>query len=224
MAQQKYCTSCGETLPVDARFCASCGAPVNDAIREKAGARDKKRPASKPKRKRDLIVVAGVMALMTVAYFAFRSPAQPPEPPSGSETTSHGTMGGSGMDAAMPDMPSGYNQLVQMGNQYMDQQNFPVAAEAYRRALEQEGSDPNVRVDFGICLFRMGLAERAIDEFRNVIASNPNHALAYFNSGVVFYNNNQPDSAATYLRGYLQLAPDGPAAEAATSILNEISG
>ena len=115
------------------------------------------------------------------------------------------------MAAAFANLPTDYDGLVQMGNQTMDQGNYPMAAECYKRALAINGQSTDVRTDYGACLHGMGLADRAIAEFNKVLLEIPNHSVATYNLGIVYYNEKQYDSAKVYWNRYLELEPNGPA-------------
>ncbi len=114
--------------------------------------------------------------------------------------------------------PQDYESLVAMGHQYMDAENYTIAAESYRRALAIE-DNVDIRVDFGTCLHGMGLSGRALEEFRKVLRMEPDHGIANFNMAVVSYAVGQPDSARAYAKRYLELEPNGRAAPTALQIL-----
>jgi len=168
---------------------------------------------------KETILVVGVVAAITVGYFLFSTPQQVPLP-SNQTFSGHEAMGE--MGAAMPNLPEDYNGLIAIGDQYMNQNNFPVAAECYKRALTIDGSSPDVRTDFGSCLYGMGLIDRALEEFRTVKENFPLHGVSLFNMGVVFYGQNHADSAKYYFAKYLELEPSGKAAEQARTYLNEL--
>jgi Tfp pilus assembly protein PilF len=106
----------------------------------------------------------------------------------------------------------------------MDQRNFPLAAECYKRALAIDGTSLDVRVDYGACLHGMDLPLRAKDEFQMVLAENPLHAVANFNLGITYYTLNQIDSAQIYWKKYLAIDPNGNAAATARQLLQETGG
>lgn len=171
-------------------------------------------------RNRDYVILAAVAVLVIVGYFVLRTTpvipsAQAQQQEQDERRAPHGDMGGAMQDL---EFPEDYESLVQMGNHYMDQQDYAVAAESYRRALAiQEATD--VRVDFGTCLHGMGLSERALQEFRKVLRVQPEHGIANFNMAVVSYSVGQADSARHYANRYLELEPDGRAAPTAREIL-----
>ena len=121
-------------------------------------------------------------------------------------------------------LPVDFNSLVELGHQNMDAGNYAVAAECYRRALAIDGSSLDLRTDYGACLHFMALPDRAIEEFRTVLKQNPNHPIANFNMGIVYYNENKNDSAEFYWNKYLTIDPNGSASETARKLLKEIGG
>ncbi|MEW6412301.1 MAG: tetratricopeptide repeat protein [Candidatus Zixiibacteriota bacterium] len=174
---------------------------------------------------RDILVIVGVLIVVAVGYFLFKEPS-PLSKQEAAVEFEHPDV--EGMDRnAMPSLanfPTDYESLVQLGNQLMDQGNFPIAAEAYKRALAIDPRDPNVRTDFGACLHGMGLQRRAIEEFHRVLTEHPEHAIANFNLGIVFYNTKTLDSARYYWKEYLRIEPDGQAAAQAKQYLETIGG
>lgn len=201
-------------MPLSAKFCPECGTAA--VTRPHA---DKSASKTAGSQLRDTLIVTGVVAVITIGYFVFSTsqpvPVAPTQIPFG-----HGDMGGEGI--TMPALPDDYDGLVATGDQYMNQNNFPIAAECYKRALAIDGSSADVRSDFGSCLYGMGLVDRALEEFRTVKKNNPLHAVSLFNLGVVFYSKSISDSAKFYFTQYLELEPDGKAAEQARNFLNEL--
>jgi tetratricopeptide (TPR) repeat protein len=172
---------------------------------------------------RDAVIIAGVLLIFTIGYIIFKSPQEMPAPQAQQpQQTSQAGMGD--MAASMPDLPTDYDGLVTTGNRYMDQGNYPIAAEAYRRALDIDESSVDVRTDFGACLHAMGLPDRALEEFHKVLQQDPNHAIAHFNLGIVYYEKQQTDSARYYWNKYLSLEPNGRAADAARDLLKQLDG
>lgn len=218
------CPSCGQAVTPNAKFCSQCGAVVT------AGAAN----GTKTTGMRDTFIVIGALAAVAAGYFILRRPAPKPEPEPEPQATQqmggnaqHPPMGDGGMPTDMPqlaNLPKDYAGLVDAGNQNMDHQEFALAAECYRRALQLDSSSANVRSDYGACLHGMGLPQRAIDEFRKVLKQDPTHAICSFNLGIVFNELKQVDSAKFYFKKYLKMAPTGEAAEAAKKGLKELGG
>ena len=172
---------------------------------------------------RDIGIIAIVLVLALLAYILFYPAQQVParQPADKPEVVAHS---GEGMMGDVDGLPEDFESLVNTGNRYMDDGNYAVAAESYRRALAIDSSDNDVRTDFGACLHAMGLVDRAIEEFQKVLAVKPNHGIAHFNLGIVYYQQDQYDSARVYWQKYLTLEPDGRAAKMARELLREIDG
>jgi len=184
------------------------------------------RKADRPTGRRDLLIIVGVLLVITAGYFAFKRPMSVPSRTK-VEIQSHNNMPMGDIADAMKvleNLPTDYSSLVTLGNEFMDERNYPVAAECYKRALVLQGDSLDVRVDYGACLHGMGLPHRAIEEFRRVLDMNPSHAIVNFNLGIVYYDLNETDSARVYWQKYLTIDPNGQAAQAARDLLKEIGG
>ena len=174
---------------------------------------------------KDSLTIFGVILVAVVAYFVYQMSQETDEHVHNEEAV-HPEMSGDNMGVAMTaldNLPEDFETLVQMGNQFMDDQNFAVAAEVYKRALtKQEAND--VRVDYGACLNGMGLPIRAIEEFKKVLSVDPTHGIATLNVGVVYSSQQQTDSARVYIEKYLQLEPNGSGAASAKALLQQLGG
>lgn len=223
MSESK-CPSCNASTPEEARFCPGCGAALKAGETQAKSA--KSRDDGKQTSMRDNLIIVGVIVLVTVSYFLYVKPqpvAQPPQQQTGDPDSPHGSDMGA-MMAALPDIPADYEGLVQMGNETMDMGNYPVAAECYKRALAISGVSYEVRTDFGACLHAMGLPDRAIEEFYKVINEHPEHGIANYNLGIVYYGMQELDSARAYWEKYLEIDPNGQASKSARSFLKELDG
>ena len=172
---------------------------------------------------RDAAVLTLITTLVIAGYTLF---SQPRALTAENELAGHPEAAADDMSQAMQGLgewPEDFETLVTMGNDFMDRSQFAVAAECYKRALER-GESPDVRVDFGACLNRMGLPARALEEFRQVLSEHPDHLVANFNCGVVYYGQNQFDSARVCFQRCVQLQPEGEVADQARRLLEEIGG
>jgi tetratricopeptide (TPR) repeat protein len=226
--EKMNCPSCGKEIIPDAKFCPECGIPMGNY----QGSHAEKAHLTKTGF-RDTGIIVGVLVLMASAYFILRLPshsavsAEPKQPYDAmqNQPPSHPEIPGMANQpemAMIDSLPKDYESMVMYGNQFMDNGQFPLAAECYKRALATNSSSTDVRVDYGACLHAMGLGDRALREFRTVLESKPAHPIAIFNVGVVFMDKKLKDSAKTYFDKYLSLEPDGRASEAAKQFLNEI--
>ena len=211
---QKQCPSCNAQVAAQSKFCPECGTAMSQ--KKKQNAQQNKNTST-----RDTIIIVAVLVVAATSYFLINQPEPAPEPPQQqAQDGSHQDV--EGMTSALSNMPTDYNTLVQLGNQTMDQGNFPMAAEAYKRALNIKEDSPNVRTDYGACLHGMGLPQRAVEEFMTVTQKYPKHTIANFNLGIVYYSVDQIDSAKTYFDRFLTFETEGPTADAARNYLVEI--
>ena len=212
------CSSCSAQIDAGAKFCPECGAPlgVKSPASKKLSAKEQQKAA-----RNHLLIVVTALAVVIVAFFVYQS--MQPDPPSQVTIDSpHNGADMGGMGASMPDLPTDYAGLVNTGNHSMDDRNFALAAECYRRALIIDGSSPDVRTDFAACLHGMGLANRAAEEFKNVLANHPEHKVANFNLGFVYFTTNQFDSSKAYFQQYLKNEPSGGQADAARDYIKQL--
>lgn len=236
---EKFCPQCGVTADKSAKFCAECGTPLGQP-----GAKSGKSDSSKGKSNatRDLLIVVGVLAVVAVGYFVLAERPAPPAPPQqqmgqqqpggqAGQGTADPHAGDSVSMAILDSVPNDYKTLVQTAYHYHDEggrtgnaQNFAIAAELYRRALAIDGKDLNVRVDYGAVLHGMGLPQRALEEFGVVLKEAPRHPIANFNMGIVHHDVGNADSAKVYFKKYLEIEPNGTAAQGARQFLQELGG
>ncbi len=159
---------------------------------------------------RDALIVVVVLLGAALAYFIFSD-----RPTVAQEHFNHPDVGqGQGV---MPDieqlkasLPTGYDELVQQGNHFMDNRVYPVAIEAYSRALAQDSSDVNVMVDLGACMHAIGDLHGAMALFSKAIEKDPQHAVAFFNIGIAYLGFDSTKKAIESWKRYLELDPNSP--------------
>jgi len=215
---QISCGKCGQSINSSAKFCPECGAAITNISAASNGQSSTK---GKKTAARDSVIVIGVLAIVTIGFFIFKGQAERPVDPS-TQAAADGPHAGQMSMAMLEGLPTDYSGLVEAGNKFYDESNFAVAAEVYSRALAIDDHSPNVRTDYGACLYAMGLPERAAEEFRIVIRTHPEHSIANFNLGIVYHSMQIEDSARFYWEKYLELDPDGPPAATARELLSEM--
>ncbi|PNU20751.1 hypothetical protein C2E25_05915 [Geothermobacter hydrogeniphilus] len=118
------------------------------------------------------------------------------------------------LEAVVAKDPANRNAWVQLGNTYFDTQQPMKAIEAYGKALEIDGNDPNVLTDQGIMFRQLGWYDRAIDNFEKATAIDPNHSQSYYNLGVVYrYDLKDFPKAIEAWQKFLDLNPTGQGAD-----------
>lgn len=213
------CSSCQKEIPAGAKFCANCGAKIG-----KSDTSSKKVISGKSHGK-DIIVIVGILFIISVGYFFLRDNPNPKITQGSTKISGHENVEGMGQAMGMlGNLPEDFDALISMGNQFMDEGNYPVATECYKRALAINPESSDVRVDYGACLHGMGLPKRALEEFQAVLNKHPDHNIAHFNIGIVFSEINKTDSAIVYWKKYLEIDPNGIVATKAAQLINQYSG
>jgi Flp pilus assembly protein TadD len=100
--------------------------------------------------------------------------------------------------------PNDADALLHLSNALQDNAQLERAVETYGRYLAIRPKDADARVDMGICLYQLGLADsalapslfaRAVREMRTALAGNPAHQPAAFNLAIVFLQMGSLDSS-----------------------------
>lgn len=110
--------------------------------------------------------------------------------------------------------PGNRNAWVQLGNTYFDSQQPMKAVDAYGKALELDGNDPDVLTDQGVMFRQLGWYDRAIENFIKANRIQPSHAQSLYNLGVVYaYDLKDPVKAREAWEKFLKVSPSGPGAD-----------
>jgi tetratricopeptide (TPR) repeat protein len=119
------------------------------------------------------------------------------------------------IDKLLSNLPEDYNELIKLGNNFMDNRHFPVAMECYRRALAIDSTNPNVICDLGACLHAMSDFKSAAEMFEKAIRMDSGHAIAYLNLGIVYRSMNNHEKAKLIWKKLMALYPDEVIADTA---------
>jgi tetratricopeptide (TPR) repeat protein len=128
------------------------------------------------------------------------------------------------------DYAEAYNGLA---NIYNAQRKFDEAAAASAKAMEIAGAgagaagaagggNADAMFNQGVILWNAGKIADAKKQFEGAIAANPSHAEAHYQLGMALVNEGNLAQAGTEFETYLKLAPNGPNAATAKSILGSL--
>jgi cytochrome c-type biogenesis protein CcmH/NrfG len=210
------CPQCGKEVSGEENFCPACGARIQGAV---SAADFKRIPKTAP------WVALGLVAAGLIFIFVFVSSQSRP-PGEGSGNMPAASQGEPPLpqlsDEEVAKLPKDFAKLVEMGNHYFDHQQFHDAMVIYKKALEIDSTDFNVRTDYAAALNFMGDFAGAKRELEFVLAQNPKHAVATFNLGVVYINTGDHANARKYWNKYLELDPNSPRAGEVRKMLAEL--
>ncbi len=195
---RKQCESCGYEIKAESGYCPACGCDLsgNDGKTEAAG----KSPVY------DYLFIFGFILIFAVIFFIGKDRQAVGGQPS-NESMNRAT-NVDDFDEMLTNLPDGYDDLVALGNKFMDNRHYRVAVECYRRALAIDSTDPNVVCDLGSCLHATGDFDGAIEMFEKAIALDSLHAVAYFNLGIVYRAINNKNKARFYWGKLIAMYPD----------------
>src|SRR6476646_6047217 len=117
-----------------------------------------------------------------------------------------------------------------LANVYNATRKFDEAAAASAKAMELSGTAPgalaggnaDAMFNQGVILWNAGKIAEAKKQFEAAIAAKPDHAEAHYQLGMALVNEGNLQGAAAEFEKYLQLAPSGPNAATAKSLLAQL--
>jgi len=119
--------------------------------------------------------------------------------------------------------PNNRNAWVQLGHNYFDSKQPMKAIEAYDKALQMDGNDPNVLTDQGVMYRQVGWFDKAINNFTKANELNPRHPQSLFNLGIVFRDDlGDKAKAKEAWTKYLQISPTGKGADNVRTMIDHM--
>jgi tetratricopeptide (TPR) repeat protein len=122
--------------------------------------------------------------------------------------------------------PKNYQAWVQLANDYFDTEQPQKAVNAYSKALELEPKNqnaPNLLTDQGVMYRKMGLFDKAVDNFDKASKLDPKHAQSLFNLGIVYANDlKQKDKAIEAWQRYLALDAMSPQGQQVKAMVDDL--
>lgn len=127
------------------------------------------------------------------------------------------------LEAILAGEPGNRQAWVHLGHNFFDSGNPMKAIEAYDKALELDGNDPDVLTDQGIMYRRIGWFDKAIGNFTKANELNPRHQNSLFNMGIV-YSQDLGDKvkAEEAWNRYLEIVPTGQGADKVRTMIDHM--
>jgi tetratricopeptide (TPR) repeat protein len=185
---QTQCPKCGAPREVQHQFCPSCGFGYPQTRRAEPAVR----PQSSRDRRREIIILALVVAVTAVVYNVVAALVGRDRPIASADS------------AITPVLQN----VIQAGHGFMDQGMFDKAIPQYEQALSMDSLQPDIMVDLGACYHALGENDKADFQFRRALAINPKHPVALFNMGVVSLTVSDTSSTRNWWTKYLDVATD----------------
>ena len=116
--------------------------------------------------------------------------------------------------------PSDLSALLTLANRQQDAGLYEKAIVNYKKYLELEPSNPDARIDMGVCYFSLTDYDNAIKEMEKALEYNPTHQVGHLNLGVVNLNAGNIDVSKEWFRKAIEINPNSDAGKKAQSLLN----
>jgi tetratricopeptide (TPR) repeat protein len=250
MAHAKViCSDCGATLSAEDSFCSRCGARIEGAQGIPRPQKEKRKSAEPKDRRRTKLepwqILTGTVVVLLVAYFLYTElnrPTAGDQPPQvAPQNQSFGPPAAELMQqieqqqARVDANPTDKTEIVRLANMLHDAalQNPTLlnrAINMYARYLAVNPTDPNARVDMGICYFELAKFDstnaganfgRAIDAMQAALKSDPRHQPAAFNLGIVTLNMGDLEASTRWFKKAIDLDPNSDLGKKAQQIVEQ---
>lgn len=114
------------------------------------------------------------------------------------------------LEALAARQPKDVSTRVELGNLYMDAEQYDSAVRWYREALALDPGRPDVATDLGACLVSAGRPEEALGEFDKALRAKPDYKNALYNKGIALMQLGRAADAAATWEDLLKRNPDDP--------------
>jgi len=123
-----------------------------------------------------------------------------------------------------PEDPTLYQN---MGGLYASMGDTDKARELYQKAvsLSAYGDPRDAAVNYynmGVTFINSGKSEEAIEALTKALEADPGYAEAHYQLGISMLGTGQMEESASHLKKYLELAPQGPNAEVAKQLVEQL--
>ena len=126
--------------------------------------------------------------------------------------------------ALAPEDPTLYQN---MGGIYGTMGNTAMAQELYEKAvsLSAYGDPKDAAVNYynmGVTFINAGQTAEAVEALTKALEADPSYSEAHYQLGISLLGNNELEGSLEHLKAYLELSPDGPNAEVAKTLIEQL--
>lgn len=115
-----------------------------------------------------------------------------------------------------------YDTMLNIAASFTFLHAYDKAQETIEEAIRMRPDDPRGYLSLGLIQFSQDEPYLALETYETLLATYPDFAPAYYNSGYVLMRIHRFEEAHQAIERYLKLAPDGPYTNQAKSLLNRI--
>lgn len=220
--KKSFCHACGKELPVvGAAFCTYCGEKLS---------------GSQVRRSQFVkffsIAISSALVLGAISFAITRSfipkPASAPpaqqaqsteQPPITPEMEKTMKL----TNDSLKQTPNNFDLVLRAANLFYDAGLMPASSALYKRYLRDfDSTSAEVRVDYALTLSRQGEQDGAIVEMKHVLDFAPNHPIAMFNLGVLYFHKQEKEESRKWLEKCLKLSPDSEVGKKSKEFLDKL--
>ena len=161
-----------------------------------------------------IALVVGVLIGVIVTNSKKDLPASAPVAPPGSAPAVNQQQQTSVLEEVVSREPNNRNAWVRLGHNFFDANQPMKAINAYAKALELNGNDPDILTDQGVMYRRLGWFDKAISNFEKAHAIDKNHQQSLYNLGIVYrYDLQNFAKAKVVWEQFVAIDPGSPGAK-----------
>ncbi|MCK5826141.1 MAG: tetratricopeptide repeat protein [Desulfuromusa sp.] len=166
-------------------------------------------------------MVVGILIGVIVTNSKKDLSASAPAPPPASAPLINQQQQTSVLEEIVAREPDNRNAWIRLGHIFFDSNQPMKAIEAYARALELNGNDPNILTDQGVMYRRVGWFDKAISNFEKAYAIDKSHQQSLYNLGIVYrYDLQDFAKAKVVWEKFVAIDPGSPGARQVQSELD----
>ena len=161
-----------------------------------------------------IALVIGILIGAIVTNSKKDLPASAPAAPPASAPAVNQQQQTSALEEIVAREPGNRNAWVRLGHSFYDANQPMKAVNAYAKALELNGNDPDILTDQGVMYRRLGWFDKAISNFEKAHAIDKNHQQSLYNLGIVYrYDLKDFAKAKQVWEQFVAIDPGSPGAK-----------